>query len=61
MAYGSCRFLFCHFLQRDKSHKVIGNAYALPPFAAGLDRDFHFLYQQFGLFIILFKHYRCIL
>ena len=30
MTYGSCRFLFCQFLQRDKAHKVIGNADALP-------------------------------
>ena len=37
----SCRFLFHKFIQRDKSHKVIGNADALMPLAAGLVRGFN--------------------
>ena len=32
----SCRFLFHQLIQRDKAHKVIGNADVLPPFAAAL-------------------------
>ena len=34
----SCRFLFHKFIQRDKAHKVIGNADVLPPLAAALVR-----------------------
>jgi hypothetical protein len=37
----SCRFLFHKFIQRDKSHKVIGNADVLPPLAAALIRCFN--------------------
>ena len=36
----SCRFLFHQFIQRDKSHKVIGNADVLLPFVVGLVRGF---------------------
>lgn len=32
----SCRFLFHQFIQRDKAHKVIGNADVLSPFSAAL-------------------------
>lgn len=37
----SCRFLFHKFIQRDKAHKVIGNADVLPPLAAALVRGFN--------------------
>ena len=37
----SCRFLFHKFIQRDKAHKVIGNADVLPPLAAALIRCFN--------------------
>lgn len=36
----SCRFLFHQFVQRDKTHKIIGNADVLPPLAAALVRRF---------------------
>ena len=32
----SCRFLFHQLVHGDKSHKIIGNADILPPFAAAL-------------------------
>ena len=32
----SCRFLFHQFIQRDKTHKIIGNADVLSPLAAAL-------------------------
>lgn len=34
-------FLFHQLVHGDKSHKVIGNANALPPFAAALVRRFN--------------------
>lgn len=37
----SCRFLFHQLVHGDKSHKVIGNADVLPPFAAALVRRFN--------------------
>lgn len=37
----SCRFLFHQFIQRDKAHKIIGNADVLPPFAAALVGGFN--------------------
>lgn len=37
----SRRFLFQQFFHGDKSHKVIGNADALMPLAAGLVRGFN--------------------
>ena len=36
--WGSCRFLFHQFIQRDKAHKVINDADILPPLAAALVR-----------------------
>ena len=38
MTYGSCRFLFHQFIQRDKTHKIITDADALAPFTAALVR-----------------------
>ena len=39
--WGSCRFLFHQFIQRDKAHKVINDADILPPLAAALIRCFN--------------------
>ena len=41
MAFGSCRFLFCQFIQRNKAHKVIADVDTLYPVSAALVRGFH--------------------
>ena len=38
MTYGSCRFLFHQFIQRDKAHKIIADTDALTPLSAALVR-----------------------
>ena len=38
MTYGSCRFLFQQFIQRDKAHKIIADTDALTPFSTALIR-----------------------
>ena len=38
MTYGSCRFLFHQFIQRDKAHEIIADADTLAPLSAALVR-----------------------
>ena len=38
MTFGSCRFLFHQFIQRDKAHEIIADADALTSLAAALVR-----------------------
>ena len=39
MTYGSCRFLFHQFIQRDKAHKIIADADTLASLSAALVRS----------------------
>ncbi len=39
MTYGSCRFLFHQFIQRDKAHKIITDTDALATLSAALVRS----------------------
>ena len=39
MTFGSCRFLFHQFIQRDKAHKIITDTDALTPLPAALVRS----------------------
>ena len=39
MTYGSCRFLFHQFIQRDKTHEIITDTDALAPLSAALVRS----------------------
>ena len=38
MTFGSCRFLFHQFIQRDKAHQIVANLNSLPTFAAAFVR-----------------------
>ena len=38
MTYGSCRFLFHQFIQRDKTHEIIADTDALTPLSTALIR-----------------------
>ena len=38
MTYGSCRFLFHQFIQRDKAYEIIADTDALTPLSAALVR-----------------------
>ncbi len=39
MTYGSCRFLFHQFIQRDKAYEIIADTDALTPLSAALVRS----------------------
>ena len=55
MTYGSCRFLFYQFIQRDKAHKTIADADTLATFSVALVRcaDVDRLDQIMGCIAVL--------
>ena len=59
MTFGSCRFLFHQFIQRDKPHQIVADLNRLPAFAAALVRrtDVNELPQKNGTIIKTWERY----